>query len=146
MTKKLAKQVKYDTLYLKIAREVGLMSASKRSQVGAIMVKSDRIISMGWNGTPHGFDNVCENKTGTGLVTKPEVLHAESNCITKIAKSTDSSSESTMYITLSPCFECAKLIIQSNIKRIVYLDEYRDLQGVSLLKKAGISVLKRSIK
>ena len=108
-----------------------------RRQVGAILVKDRMIISDGYNGTPSGFENVCEDENG---VTKPYVLHAEANAITKVARSGNSSEGATLYITDSPCMECAKLIIQSGITRVVYRNEYRIMDGVSLLRRAGIRV------
>lgn len=122
--------------YLSIATEISKASYCTRSKVGAIIVKDDNIISFGYNGTPSGFENVCEIDNET----KPEVLHAESNAITKCAKSFYSSKDATMYCTLSPCFECAKLIIQSGIAKVYYLKNYRDLSGIELLKKAKIYV------
>lgn len=110
-----------------------------RRQVGAILVKDKMIISDGYNGTPAGFENVCEDENG---VTKPYVLHAEANAITKVAKSGNSSDGSTLYVTASPCIECAKLIIQAGIKRVVYHDEYRITDGIDLLRRAGIEVVK----
>ena len=121
-----------------IATRWGQMSHARRKQVGCIIVKDGRIISDGYNGTPHGFDNECELHTRFGWETKPEVLHAESNAITKLAKSTQSSEGATMYITLSPCFNCAKLIVQSGISRVVYLEEYTETSGIELLSKANI--------
>ena len=114
-------------------------SYSKRLQVGALLVKDRMIISDGYNGTPSGFENVCEDENG---VTKPYVLHAEANAITKVAKSNNSSEGATLYITASPCMECSKLIIQAGIRRVVYLDEYRLTDGIDLLKRAGIEVEK----
>lgn len=114
-------------------------SYCKRRQVGALIVKERMIISDGYNGTPSGFENICEDETGA---TKPYVLHAEANAISKIAKSGNSSDGSTMYVTASPCLECAKLIIQAGIKRVVYKDEYRLTDGIDLLKRAGIEVVK----
>lgn len=114
-------------------------SYCKRRQVGALLVKDRMIISDGYNGTPSGFENVCEDDNG---VTKPYVLHAEANAITKIAKSGNSSKGATLYVTASPCLECSKLIIQSGITRVVYRDEYRLTDGVDLLRKAGIIVEK----
>ena len=108
-----------------------------RRQVGAILVKDRMIISDGYNGTPAGFENVCEDENG---VTKPYVLHAEANAITKVARSGNSSEGATLYITDSPCMECAKLIIQAGIARVVYRNEYRILDGVDLLRRAGIRV------
>ena len=113
-------------------------SYCKRRQVGALIVKENMIISDGYNGTPSGFENVCEDETG---ITKPYVLHAEANAITKVAASTNNSQGATIYITASPCLECAKLIIQSGIKRVVYDDEYRLKDGIELLQRAGIEVL-----
>jgi len=162
---------KYDKKYLKMANIWASNSYSRRSKVGALLVKNGMIISDGYNGTPSGFDNNCETEVKCDvdweelsssldggasicrtydkdcnncphhyLVTKPEVLHAEANAITKVAKSTNSSEGSTMYVTLSPCLECAKLIIQAGIKRVVYMDEYRNTDGLELLKKAGIEI------
>jgi dCMP deaminase len=131
---------RFDRKYLKMATIWGSNSHAKRSKVGALLVKDNMIISDGYNGTPKGFDNTCEIMKDGVLVTKPEVLHAEANAITKVAKSTNSAEGSTMYITLSPCLECAKLIIQTGIKRVVYLEEYRDTTGIELLRKAGIEV------
>ncbi len=113
-------------------------SYCKRRQVGALIVKEKMIISDGYNGTPAGFENVCEDENNK---TKPYVLHAEANAITKVAKSNNSSEEATLYITSSPCMECAKLIIQSGIKRVVYSDNYRTEEGVELLKRAGIEIV-----
>ena len=112
-------------------------SYCKRRQVGAILVKDRMIISDGYNGTPSGFENVCEDENG---VTKPYVLHAEANAITKIAKSGNSADGATLYVTASPCVECSKLIIQSGIKRVVYCDEYRLTDGIDLLRRAGIEI------
>lgn len=135
-------QKKLDEAYMGCARAIGAMSHAERKKVGAILVSSagHGIIAEGYNGTPRGFDNVCEYEKSEGLVTKPEVLHAESNAIAKVARSTNSSSGSTLYVTLSPCFECSKLIIQAGIKRIVYEEEYRLLDGIDLLRKAGVEV------
>ncbi len=114
-------------------------SYCRRRQVGALLVKDKMIISDGYNGTPAGFENVCEDENG---VTKPYVLHAEANAISKIAKSGNNSDGATLYVTASPCIECSKLIIQAGIKRVVYRDEYRLTDGVDLLRKAGIEVEK----
>lgn len=133
-------QANLDRAYMDIALSWAKMSHAKRKQVGCIIAKDGQIISDGYNGTPHGFDNNCEFDTRFGYETKPEVLHAESNAITKLAKGTQSSIGSTVYVTLMPCFDCAKLMIQSGIKRVVYLEEYRFTDGVELLKKAGIEV------
>ena len=113
-------------------------SYCKRRQVGALLVKDNMIISDGYNGTPSGFENICEENG----VTKPYVLHAEANAISKVAKSGNSSAGATLYVTASPCIECSKLIIQSGIKRVVYKDEYRLTDGVDLLRKAGVEVEK----
>jgi dCMP deaminase len=128
---------KYDKAYLRIAKEWGLLSYCKRKQVGAIIVKDRMIISDGYNGTPSGFDNCCEDDEG---LTRWDVLHAEANAILKVARSTQSCEGATLYITLSPCKECSKLIHQSGIKRVVYQNGYRDDSGIKFLKKAGVIV------
>ena len=110
-----------------------------RRQVGALIVKDKMIISDGYNGTPSGFENICEDENG---VTKPYVLHAEANAITKIARSSNSSNGATMYVTASPCIECAKLIIQAGIKRVVYAEEYRSQDGLNLLRRVGIECVR----
>jgi dCMP deaminase len=152
-------------VYMNIATEIGRLSYAERKQVGAILVKDGSIISTGYNGTPHGFDNNCEetkikyydnpdiaeilqdqgwhlstdgSNDARKQVTKREVLHAESNAISKVAKSTHSSEGSVLYVTLSPCYECAKLIIQSGIEKVVYKEQYRMIDGIQLLQKAGI--------
>ena len=129
------KQKKYDIAYLKMALEWSKLSYCKRRQVGALIVKDRMIISDGYNGTPTGFENICEDDEN---YTKWYVLHAEANAIMKVAASTQSSLGATLYITLSPCKECSKLIFQSGIKRVVYNKAYKDLSGVEFLKKAGI--------
>ncbi|VXB23589.1 CMP deaminase [Flavobacterium sp. 9AF] len=131
------KKIKYDKAYLRIAKEWGQLSYCKRKQVGAIIVKDRMIISDGYNGTPTGFENCCEDETGT---TKWYVLHAEANAILKVARSTQSCENATLYITLSPCKDCSKLIHQSGIKRVVYHEEYKDTSGVDFLRKAGVVV------
>lgn len=127
-----------------IAIRVANMSQAKRLQVGCILVKDDRIISMSWNGTPTGWDNTCENEiTVDGIhqmITKPEVIHAESNCISKLARSTESGINSTMFVTHSPCLDCAKLIFQAGIVSVYYQHEYRSLEGITFLKKCGVHV------
>lgn len=138
MTRSKEKQTEVDRRYLRMARVWAENSYCKRRQVGALIVKENMIISDGYNGTPSGFENVCEDETG---ITKPYVLHAEANAITKVAASTNNSQGATIYITASPCLECAKLIIQSGIKRVVYDDEYRLKDGIELLQCAGIEVL-----
>ena len=132
---------KFDRRYLEMARVWAKNSYCKRRQVGALIVKENMIISDGYNGTPSGFENVCEDEYG---VTKPYVLHAEANAITKVAKSGNSSRGATLYDTTSPCMECAELIIQSGISRVVYSDEYHVTDGIDLLARAGIEVLKLS--
>lgn len=133
-----AKQLKYDKAYLKMAYEWGKLSHCERKQVGALIVKDRMIISDGFNGTPSGFDNCCEDEDG---VTKWEVLHAEANAILKVAASTQSSYGATLYITLSPCKQCSKLIHQAGIKRVVYSNAYKDTSGLEFLEKAGVDLL-----
>lgn len=133
----LGKLNKYDKAYLRIATEWGLLSYCKRKQVGAIIVRDRMIISDGYNGTPSGFENCCEDNEG---LTRWDVLHAEANAILKVARSTQSCEGATLYITLSPCKECSKLIHQSGIKRVVYHNGYRDDSGIQFLIKAGIEV------
>ncbi len=128
---------KFDKAYLEMAAVWARNSYCKRRQVGALIVKDRMIISDGYNGTPSGFENVCEDENG---VTKPYVLHAEANAITKVAKSGNSSQGATLYVTASPCVECAKLIIQAGIRRVVYKDSYRLNDGIELLQRAGIEV------
>ena len=127
---------KFDHSYLEMAQIWAQNSYCKRRKVGALLVKDRMIISDGYNGTPSGFENICEEDG----VTKPYVLHAEANAITKVAKSGNSSEGATLYVTASPCLECSKLIIQSGIKRVVYRDEYRLTDGIDLLRRAGIEV------
>ena len=131
------KQYKLDLRYLKMAQIWAENSYCKRRQVGALVVKDQMIISDGYNGTPSGFENVCEDDNN---VTLPYVLHAEANAITKLARSSNNSEGSTLYITASPCIECAKLIIHAGIKRVVYAREYRLTDGADLLRQAGIKV------
>ncbi len=133
-----SKQKKYDKAYLRMASEWGKLSFCKRKQVGAIIVKNRMIISDGYNGTPTGFENPCEDEEG---YTKWYVLHAEANAISKVASSTQSCSGATLYITLSPCKECSKLIHQSGIKRVVYQHAYKDDSGIQFLSKAGVELL-----
>ena len=132
-----SKQNKYDVAYLKMAIEWGKLSYCKRRQVGAIIVKNNMIISDGYNGAPSGFENICEDEEG---YTKWHVLHAEANAITKVSASTQSSEGATLYVTLSPCRECSKLIHQSKIKRVVYGDQYKDTSGLDFLEKAGVEI------
>ena len=132
------KQETLDKRYLKMATIWAENSYCQRRKVGAIIVKNQMIISDGYNGTPSGFENVCEDENG---ITKPYVLHAEANAITKVARSNNSSDGATLYVTASPCLECAKLIIQAGIKRVVYNELYRICDGIDLLKRAGVECL-----
>ncbi len=132
------KQLKYDRAYLKMAYEWGKLSHCKRKQVGALIVKDRMIISDGFNGTPTGFDNCCEDKDG---ITKWEVLHAEANAILKVAASTQSTNGATLYITLSPCIQCSKLIYQAGINRVVFANKYKDISGIDFLEKAGVKIM-----
>jgi dCMP deaminase len=132
------KQLKFDKAYLKMALEWGKLSHCKRKQVGALIVKDRMIISDGFNGTPTGFENCCEDENGA---TKWEVLHAEANAILKVASSTQSAKNATLYVTLSPCTQCSKLIHQAGIKRVVYANAYKDDAGVKFLEKAGIEII-----
>ena len=129
---------KFDEKYISMAKIWATNSYCKRRQVGALLVKDKMIISDGYNGTPSGFENICEENG----VTKPYVLHAEANAISKVAKSGNSSEGATLYVTASPCIECSKLIIQAGISRVVYSDEYRLDDGIQLLRRAGIEVEK----
>lgn len=135
MDNKITKQRLLDSRYLRMARIWAENSYCERRKVGALIVKDNMIISDGFNGTPSGFENVCEDEEGK---TKSYVLHAEANAITKVARSGNSSDGATLYITASPCIECAKLIIQAGIKRIVYSELYRFHDGIDLLNRAGI--------
>ncbi|MGB0897022.1 MAG: deoxycytidylate deaminase [Flavobacteriaceae bacterium] len=132
------KQLRYDQAYIRMATEWGKLSHCVRKQVGAIIVKDRMIISDGYNGAPTGFDNCCEDEEG---YTKWHVLHAEANAILKVASSTQSCKGATLYITLSPCKECSKLVHQSGIKRVVYKDKYKDDSGIKFLEKAGVEVV-----
>lgn len=132
------KQQLLDQRYLKMAEIWAQNSYCKRRQVGALIVKNKMIISDGYNGTPAGFENVCEDEENK---TKPYVLHAEANAITKVAKSNNSSDGATLYVTSSPCIECSKLIIQAGIKRVVFTENYRLEDGINLLKRAKIEVV-----
>ena len=132
------KQRKLDYRYLRMARIWAENSYCQRRKVGALVVKNKMIISDGYNGTPSGFENICEDDNN---VTKPYVLHAEANAITKLARSSNNSDGATIYITASPCIECSKLIIQAGIKRVVYGEKYRLSDGIELLKRANIEVL-----
>lgn len=132
------KQHELDMRYMRMANIWAENSYCERRKVGALIVKDKMIISDGYNGTPSGFENICEDENG---FTKPYVLHAEANAITKIARSGNSSQDATMYVTASPCIECAKLIIQSGIRRVVYGEKYRLTDGIELLERAGIEVV-----
>lgn len=131
------KQEKYDRAYLRMAKEWAKLSHCKRKQVGSLIVKNNTIVSDGYNGTPSGFTNACEDEHGN---THWYVLHAEANAILKVAKSTQNAEGATLYVTLSPCKECSKLIIQAGIKRVVFLDQYKDDSGIQFLKEFGIDV------
>ncbi|MDN3708463.1 dCMP deaminase family protein [Myroides ceti] len=136
-----SKREKYDKAYLRIAKEWGQLSYCHRRKVGAIIVKNKMIISDGYNGTPSGFENCCEDEEG---ITKWYVLHAEANAISKVAKSTQSCENGTLYITMSPCKDCSKLIHQSGITRVVYEQGYKDQSGIDFLKRAGVEVMQIS--
>ena len=137
---------KYLGAYMKTAKVFAELSTARRKQVGAVVVKDDRIISIGYNGMPSGWDNNCEDEIsypdahGVTLKTKPEVLHAEMNCLMKIAQSNESSRDATMFTTTAPCFECAKAIFQSGIEHVVYEDDYRSEDGIYFLQKSGVKV------
>jgi dCMP deaminase len=136
----MAAKDKLDQTYMRMAEELANLSYAQRKKVGCLVVKDTQIISEGYNGTPKGFDNSCEYVNYVDeMYTKEEVLHAESNAITKLARSTNSSAGATLYCTLAPCFQCAKLIIQSGIERVVYKDMYAK-NGLALLDKAGVNV------
>ncbi len=132
------KQARYDRAYLRMATEWAKLSHCERRQVGAIIVKNNIIIADGYNGTPSGFENCCEDSNGK---THWYVLHAEANAILKLAKSNNKGQNSTLYITLSPCKDCSKLILQAGIKRVVYINRYKDSEGINFLSKAGIEVV-----
>jgi dCMP deaminase len=139
------KQIDLDVTYLRMADEWAQLSKAVRRKVGCLIVKDDQIISDGYNGTPAGFDNTCEfvnegflDRAENKLQTKPEVLHAESNALMKLAKSTNSSKDSTIYLTMSPCFDCAKLIIQAGVIRVVFSEKYRNQEGVKFLHSNNV--------
>lgn len=134
----MADQRDLDKAYLRMCVEWARLSSAKRRKVGCLIVKNGQIISDGYNGTPKGFDNNCEDEVNGELVTKDIVLHAESNAISKLAKSNNSSDGATLYVTCSPCFECSKLIIQAGIKRVVHCHFYRNTSGLELLDKANL--------
>ncbi len=135
------KDRRFDAVYIKMADALAALSYAKRAKVGCLIVNpTGQIVSQGYNGTPAGFCNACE--TADGTATRPEVLHAESNAISKCAKWGGSTDGATLYVTLSPCYECAKLIIQAGIRRVVYKEQYRNTSGIELLERAGIDVVK----
>jgi dCMP deaminase len=138
MTKAEKKQFRYDTAYMRMAMEWAKLSHCQRKQVGSLIVKDRMIISDGYNGTPVGFENACEDEEH---YTKWYVLHAEANAIMKVASSTQSCAGATLYITLSPCKECSKLIHQAGIKRVVYATAYKDFSGIEFLERAGVAVV-----
>lgn len=132
------KQLRYDKAYLRMAKEWAQLSYCQRKQVGALIVKDQMIISDGYNGTPSGFNNCCEDKDGK---THWYALHAEANAILKVAKSTNNAKGATLYLTLSPCKDCSKLVLQSGIKRVVYIHDYKDNAGLNFLATAGIEIV-----
>lgn len=138
MKQKDKKQEKFDKAYLRMALEWSKLSHCERKKVGALIVSERRIISDGYNGTPSGMDNCCEDENGN---TKWSVLHAEANAILKVASSTNSCKGATLYLTLSPCKDCSKLVHQSGIKRLVYIDKYKNTEGIDFLKKMGVEVI-----
>jgi dCMP deaminase len=132
---------KHQTAHMQAAHIYAELSSARRLKVGALVVKDDRIISIGYNGMPKGWDNNCENELEDGTIkTKPEVLHAETNAIAKLARSTESGLDADLFVTHSPCLDCAKLIYQSGIKRVFYANAYRDNSGINFLKSSGIAV------
>ena len=131
-------RIKKDDMYMEITKVISKRSYCKRKQVGCIIVKDNMIISDGYNGTPTGFENICEDENNN---TKAYVLHAEANALTKLAKSTQSSVDSTLYVTMSPCYECSKLIIQTGITKVIFNEIYRISDGLDLLRKSGIEVI-----
>jgi dCMP deaminase len=136
------KQLRYDLAYLRMAKEWSLLSHCVRKKVGAIIVKNGMIISDGYNGTPTGFDNMCEDVNGQTLWY---VLHAEANAISKVARSTNNAQDSTLYLTLSPCKDCSKMILQVGIRRVVFSELYKDGSGIALLKEAGVEIAQVSL-
>lgn len=134
------KNERYNEVYMNVANEFSLLSHAEKKKVGAIIVKDGNIISIGWNGTPAGFDNCCEYEVNGVLTTKDEVIHAEANAILKLAKSTTSAKNSSLYVTLSPCIECAKMILQCQIKEVFFKESYKGDLGVDFLRKARIKV------
>ena len=135
---------KFIHAYMDVAKRFAKLSTAKRLQVGAIIVKHDRIISIGYNGMPSGWDNCCEIQTETGLETKPEVLHAESNAIAKLARSSESGESASIFVTHQPCLECAKLIYQAGISSVYYNEPYRLKTGIDFLHTAGVKIVRVS--
>jgi dCMP deaminase len=131
---------KWDKAHLEVAEIYAQLSSAKRRKVGCVIVKDNRIISIGYNGMPSGWDNECEYTSDSNLVTKPEVLHAETNAIAKVAKSTESAEGAVLYTTCTPCLECSKLIYQSGIERVVYKERYRTEEGLTFLQNCGIGL------
>lgn len=131
-------RIEKDEMYMEITKVISKRSYCKRKKVGCIIVRDDMIISDGYNGTPTGFENICEDENNS---TKAYVLHAEANALTKLAKSTQSSINSTLYVTMSPCYECSKLIIQTGITKVIFNERYRIADGLDLLRKSGIEVI-----
>jgi dCMP deaminase len=137
---------KYQTAHMRAAHLYAELSTARRLKVGALIVKDDRIISIGYNGMPSGWDNNCEHEQEDGnIVTKPEVLHAETNAIAKLARSTESGLDADLFVTHSPCLDCAKLIYQSGIRRVYYANAYRDDRGISFLKASNVEVIKLDV-
>lgn len=134
------KKTRYDNLYMSIAENVADMSHATRLHVGSVIVKDDNIIGYGWNGMPTGWENICEHMVNGELKTRPEVLHAESNAIAKLARSTNSGVGASIYITHAPCIECSKLIHQAGINSVYYRNQYRNDDGVKFLEKCGIGI------
>ncbi len=135
------KEIKMHRFYMDIAKRTSELSYANRNKVGAVLVKDNNILAFSWNGTPRGFNNNCEDENGKTLL---EVCHAECNIFSKMSKSNESSKGSTLYVTLSPCYDCSKMIIQSEVKKVIYLEEYRIKEAIDFLKKAGIEVYKFS--
>lgn len=135
---------KYSNAYMNVAKEFSFLSYAVRKKVGCVIVKEGNIIAHGWNGTPSGVDNCCEYEENGELITKQEVLHAELNALMKLAKGTQSSEGSSLYVTLSPCLHCAKLIVQAGVTSVYYSEEYRDLEGVKFLLNLGVSIYKET--
>jgi dCMP deaminase len=133
-------KTKYKLAHMKVAHLYAELSHARRLKVGALVVKDDRIISIGYNGMPAGWDNNCENEVNNELKTKPEVLHAETNAIAKLARSSESGLDADLFVTHSPCLDCAKIIFQTGIKRVYYANAYRDDSGISFLKNSGVEV------